>query len=277
MPNPIALTALVTAAICASTATAAGIPNLIVISQNRYTDCSTLAQIQQNTLIDSDDESAPDSDPWSSNIGANSSLSGANANATATQLSLFSPPNTLTASGDISAIAVSSNNNGHAEAGATSYCEFEFSVNSNSTYSLIGSVTGDHSGAGAARLSQGATTIINHATAGTPPSITIDDTGVLVPGTYTFLASADGFGFAGGFFTDNPSAAYNVALNVVEICPGDANLDGVIDVNDISFVLFRLGDTGTPGEYLEGDANNDAVVDVNDISYILFRLADPCP
>lgn len=56
-------------------------------------------------------------------------------------------------------------------------------------------------------------------------------------------------------------------------CDGDANQDGVVDVNDISFVLFRLG--AAPSEVcgcVEGDANGDEIVDVNDISYVLFRL-----
>lgn len=53
---------------------------------------------------------------------------------------------------------------------------------------------------------------------------------------------------------------------------GDANGDGVVDVNDISYVLFRLGEGGP-----NGDANGDGTVDVNDISYVLFRLGNPCP
>ena len=57
-------------------------------------------------------------------------------------------------------------------------------------------------------------------------------------------------------------------------CDGDVNLDNVVDVNDISFVLFRLGNSGAPGG-VEGDADGNGVVDVNDISYVLFRLG-PC-
>jgi hypothetical protein len=68
------------------------------------------------------------------------------------------------------------------------------------------------------------------------------------------------------FTTDLPATA----------CEGDANIDLQIDVNDISYVLFRLGDSGTPGE-VDGDANLDGVVDVNDISFVLFRLGDGCP
>jgi hypothetical protein len=81
------------------------------------------------------------------------------------------------------------------------------------------------------------------------------DPGVLTGASYTL---------DGGFWpTALPSQSGS--------CEGDANGDNVIDVNDISYVLFRLG--GPPPE---GDANNDGAVDVNDISYVLFRLGDPC-
>ena len=58
-------------------------------------------------------------------------------------------------------------------------------------------------------------------------------------------------------------------------CPQDTNADNTVDVNDISFVLFRLGDSGDP-QTLPGDTNDDGVVDVNDISAVLFNLG-PCP
>ena len=58
-------------------------------------------------------------------------------------------------------------------------------------------------------------------------------------------------------------------------CAGDANQDGAVDVNDISYVLFRLGDPG--GICIPGDANGDGANDVNDISFVLFRLGDTAP
>jgi hypothetical protein len=73
------------------------------------------------------------------------------------------------------------------------------------------------------------------------------------------------------------SAPATVVIRVEQspTCDGDANGDFVVDVNDISYVLFRLGDAcGAPG--CDGDANGDGVIDVNDISYVLFRLGDPC-
>ncbi len=56
-------------------------------------------------------------------------------------------------------------------------------------------------------------------------------------------------------------------------CTADVNGDSVIDVNDITYVLFRLGSTCPP---CDGDANEDGAVDVNDLTFVLFRLGDPC-
>ena len=53
----------------------------------------------------------------------------------------------------------------------------------------------------------------------------------------------------------------------------DANGDGATDVNDISYVLFRLGGVNCP----DGDVNGSGIVDVNDISFVLFRLGQNCP
>ena len=71
--------------------------------------------------------------------------------------------------------------------------------------------------------------------------------------TGTYLIELDGCSFAWG-------------------CDGDANGDGEVDVDDISYVLFRLGDVDEPG----ADVNQDGIVDVNDLSFVLFRLG-PCP
>jgi hypothetical protein len=62
------------------------------------------------------------------------------------------------------------------------------------------------------------------------------------------------------------------------VCTGDANGDRVVDVNDISYVLFRLPTSPCPGPPgCAGDVNLDGLVDVNDISYVLFRLGKHCP
>lgn len=57
-------------------------------------------------------------------------------------------------------------------------------------------------------------------------------------------------------------------------CDGDVDGNNIVDVNDVSFVIFRLGNTGPCGP--PGDADGNGVVDVNDISYVIFRFG-PCP
>lgn len=74
-----------------------------------------------------------------------------------------------------------------------------------------------------------------------------------------------------------PIAAPPVCEAPPSLCEGDANKDGAVDVNDLSFVIFRIGNTGACAD---GDANGDGIVDVNDLSFVIFRLgdlpADPC-
>jgi uncharacterized membrane protein len=87
--------------------------------------------------------------------------------------------------------------------------------------------------------------------------------------------SGDGYSIVGGMIEIATGALQSFVIRLEQPCDGDANGDGTVDVNDISFVLFRLGDPcGAPG--CDGDANNDGVIDVNDISYVLFRLGNPC-
>ena len=94
----------------------------------------------------------------------------------------------------------------------------------------------------------------------------------------SFLAASDDALIVGAPFDDdngvNSGSAY--IFNAAIPCDGDSNGDGVVDVNDISFVLFALGDP-CPNPGCPGDANNDGVIDVNDISFVLFSLGDPCP
>ena len=78
-----------------------------------------------------------------------------------------------------------------------------------------------------------------------------------------------------GWFVDTIEIEASIFSCDSGACDGDANGDSLVDVNDISYILFRLGDPcGSPG--CDGDVNLDSTVDVNDISYVLFRLGDPC-
>ncbi len=71
----------------------------------------------------------------------------------------------------------------------------------------------------------------------------------------------------------NIDAGDSLAMNLK--CDADANSDGFVNVDDLSYVLFRLGANGSPG-LIDGDANTDGITDVNDISFVLFRLGSLC-
>ena len=52
--------------------------------------------------------------------------------------------------------------------------------------------------------------------------------------------------------------------------PGDANLDGRVDVNDLTIVLSHFGQTGA--SWGTGDFVGDGTVDVNDLTIILSHF-----
>ena len=49
--------------------------------------------------------------------------------------------------------------------------------------------------------------------------------------------------------------------------PGDANLDGTVDVNYLTIVLSNFG--GTDMSWAEGDFTYDGLVDINDLTIVL--------
>ena len=49
--------------------------------------------------------------------------------------------------------------------------------------------------------------------------------------------------------------------------PGDANLDGRVDINDLTIVLTNYGQTGMV--WSQGDFDNDGTVDINDLTIVL--------
>ena len=49
--------------------------------------------------------------------------------------------------------------------------------------------------------------------------------------------------------------------------PGDANLDGKVDINDLTIVLAHYNQTGTT--WTEGEFTGDGTVDINDLTIVL--------
>jgi hypothetical protein len=56
------------------------------------------------------------------------------------------------------------------------------------------------------------------------------------------------------------------------VLPGDANLDGKVDINDLTIVLAHYGQTGMTWE--QGEFTGDGTVDINDLTIVLAHYND---
>ena len=80
----------------------------------------------------------------------------------------------------------------------------------------------------------------------------------LPEGTYSIQATA----------TDEAgNTAFATAPLIVPL-PGDANLDGTVDINDLTIVLTNYGKS-TGMSWGSGDFNTDDTVDINDLTIVL--------
>ena len=78
--------------------------------------------------------------------------------------------------------------------------------------------------------------------------------------------AVDDKGDVAGFGTDGAGNTVQAFL-VRAFLPGDANLDGKVDVNDLTVVLSHFGQTGA--SWATGDFVGDGKVDVNDLTILL--------
>jgi hypothetical protein len=53
------------------------------------------------------------------------------------------------------------------------------------------------------------------------------------------------------------------------VIAGDANLDGRVDINDLTIVLAHYGQSVGPNGWSEGDFTGDGTVDINDLTIVL--------
>jgi autotransporter-associated beta strand protein len=78
---------------------------------------------------------------------------------------------------------------------------------------------------------------------------------------YSTTASTGGYSLA--WFDDTVNSRVTVELAM----PGDAALDGTVDINDLTIVLTNYGMTGAV--WTQGDFNYDGAVDINDLTILL--------
>ena len=62
----------------------------------------------------------------------------------------------------------------------------------------------------------------------------------------------------------------SMTLIAVQALPGDANLDGRVDVNDLTIVLTNFGQTGMT--WSQGEFTGDGTVNVNDLTIVLANF-----
>jgi T5SS/PEP-CTERM-associated repeat protein len=107
---------------------------------------------------------------------------------------------------------------------------------------------------------------------GTSPAATIESilaagyAGNFAPGSaciYSSTAAANGWVLG---WADNGAGVVTVA----PVLPGDANLDGRVDINDLSVVLTNFGGTGMT--WAQGDFTYSGQVDVNDLTIVLANF-----
>jgi hypothetical protein len=75
------------------------------------------------------------------------------------------------------------------------------------------------------------------------------------------------FSLSGGFW---PAASFLP-------CPGDANVDGLVNFADITNVLANFNAMYTCGQADRGDADNNGVVNFADITEVLKNFGLLCP
>jgi probable HAF family extracellular repeat protein len=91
-----------------------------------------------------------------------------------------------------------------------------------------------------------------------------------IPAGWSLSAATaiDDNGDIAGYGTDGSAGAQGFLL--APALPGDANLDGKVDVNDLTIVLSNFGKTGRT--WSSGDFVGDGKVDINDLTIVLANF-----
>ena len=74
----------------------------------------------------------------------------------------------------------------------------------------------------------------------------------------------------GSFPIDNPGLAFTLTVIPDPSIPGDANVDGKVDLTDLSIVLNNFGKTTS--HWTDGNFDETATIDLTDLSDVLNHL-----
>lgn len=149
------------------------------------------------------------------------------------------------------AVAVTVDNTAPTTPGA-----FQSSGSTFSTVTLTWTASSDTNGVTGYRLTRNGTALTT--LSGT--TLTFGDSGLAAGTSYTYTVVAlDGLG--------NTSGAASVTVSTVAQKPGDLNADNIVNVQDLSILLFYYGSTNAAG-----DINKDGIVNAQDLSILLFNF-----
>ena len=96
----------------------------------------------------------------------------------------------------------------------------------------------------------------------------------ILPAHFTLnnATAIDNNGDIAGWGTDSSNNTYQAFVIINPQLPGDANLDGKVDINDLTIVLAHYNQTGTT--WTEGEFTGDGTVDINDLTIVLAHYDD---
>ena len=96
-----------------------------------------------------------------------------------------------------------------------------------------------------------------------------------IPSGY-YLYEATGINSQGSIsgYLANSSQTLLQAFALIATVPGDANLDGKVDINDLTAVLANYNHTGLTNGWTSGDFIGDGQVDINDLTIVLANYGD---
>ncbi len=106
---------------------------------------------------------------------------------------------------------------------------------------------------------------------GTVTDLNTKYAGILPAGfTLNNATAIDNNGDIAGWGTDASGNTNQAFVIINPQLPGDANLDGRVDVNDLTIVLAHFGQTGTA--WTEGEFTGSGKVDINDLTIVLAHF-----
>ena len=96
----------------------------------------------------------------------------------------------------------------------------------------------------------------------------------ILPAHFTLnnATAIDNNGDIAGWGTDSSNNTYQAFVIINPQLPGDANLDGKVDINDLTIVLAHYNQTGTT--WTQGEFTGDGTVDINDLTIVLAHYGD---